>query len=336
MRALVTGGDGFVGQHLIRELLGSGHEVAASVLRLPAAATVLARPQCEAVTWAQADVRDAESLHGIIASLRPAAIFHLAGFSSGAHARAEPHAALMLNAGGTLNLLSATARAREEEPGYSPRILVMGSGDAYGFSSEEPIREDRSLSPRSPYGLSKACQELVARTFRRWQGLDTVVVRSFNLLGPGQSSRFAVPDFSRQVAAIAEGDAAPVLEVGNLRVERDFLDVRDAVRALRSLAELERPHETYNVCSGRALAIRQLVDWILDEAGVEVELRVAEARVRPGESERVVGDPGLLMGATGWAPRRDLEASVKETYRWVRDTAERPAQAENVEGGSWT
>jgi GDP-4-dehydro-6-deoxy-D-mannose reductase len=124
------------------------------------------------------------------------------------------------------------------------------------------------------------------------------------------------------VAAIAAGDVEPLLEVGNLDVERDFTDVRDAVRGLRVISQLETPSRAYNVCSGRAVSIRQLVEWILDEAEVEVEIRVVAERVRAEESPRIVGDPRLLERDTGWKPRRDLEDSVRSVYRWARAARE--------------
>lgn len=323
MRALVTGGDGFVGQHLLRALLAEGADVVASVLRLPPRAALLTRAEAAAIDWSEADIRDEGMLFDLVDSSRAERIFHLAGFSSGAAARLTPGEALALNAGGTLNLCQAVARVRDGSPSYSPRLLVMGSGEAYGSPPSGPLTEETELRPRSPYGLSKACQEAVAHSFRRWQRLDTVVARAFNLVGPGQSWHFAVPDFSRQVAAIAAGEADPVLEVGNLQTERDFTDVRDAVRGLLLIAGKGMRHRAYNVCSGQSVPIGSLVEWILDEAGVEIEVRVVEERLRPEEVPRVVGDPGRLRCETGWEAEREIRESVREVYRWARDTAER-------------
>lgn len=338
MSVLVTGGDGFVGQYLLRELLAAGADVVASVQRLPPRPSILERPEVDAATWKQADILDADTLFRLVASERPDLIVHLAGFSSGALARRAPGEAFSLNAEGTLNLCAAVGRVREEYPDYSPRILVMGSGDAYGSHTPEPLSEEMPLRPNSPYGLSKACQEQVAHAFRRSHQLDTVVARSFNLVGPGQAPHFAVTDFSLQVAAIAAGEVEPVLEVGNLDVERDFTDVRDAVRALRVISELDTPSRAYNVCSGRPVSIRQLLEWILAEAGVEVEIRVVGERVRAEESPRIVGDPRLLERDTGWKPRRDLEDSVRGVYRWARAAREQGGRTgpERLEGAPWT
>ncbi len=327
-----------MGQHLLRELLAAGSDVVASVQRLPPRPSILERREVDAATWKQAEILDADTLFRLVASERPDLIVHLAGFSSGAKARRLPGEAFSLNAEGTLNLCAAVGRVSEEYPDYSPRILVMGSGDAYGSHTQERLSEETPLRPSSPYGLSKACQEQVAHAFRRSHQLDTVVARSFNMVGPGQAPHFAVPDFSLQVAAIAAGDVEPLLEVGNLDVERDFTDVRDAVRGLRVISEMEAPSRVYNVCSGRPVSIRQLVEWILDEAGVDVEMRVVGERVRAEESPRIVGDPRLLERETGWKPRRDLEDSVRGVYRWARAAREQDGRtgSERLEGEPWT
>jgi GDP-4-dehydro-6-deoxy-D-mannose reductase len=331
MRTLVTGGDGFVGQYLIRELLASGADLSASVQRLPPRPSVLDRSELGAVRWKQADVLDPDSLFRLIGAELPDTIFHLAGFASGALARRDPVAALSTNGGGTLNLCMAVLRVRDDSDGYRPRLIVMGSGDVYGDTPAASLSETMPARPVTPYGLSKACQEIVALSFRRSDELEAVVARSFNLVGPGQGWHFAVPDFSRQIAGIARAGAEPVLEVGNLLVERDFTGVRDAVRGLRAIAGLDAPRPLYNVCSGRPTSIRQLVDWIVDEAGVDIELRVAEDRVRPEENERIVGDPSLLRQDAGWEPRQDLEQCVREVYRWVEALV---ARGTNLETGS--
>lgn len=318
MKILVTGGDGFVGEHLVRHLLQAGHEVTASALSLPPDRNTMSPGESASVDWKLADVLDHGALYRLVAAVRPDWICHLAGFASGARAREESERAVRVNAGGTVNLLEAVLAAREDFPALDPRILVLGSGEAYGDAGApgEPLGEDLSLRPVSPYGLSKACQELAAHTYRRARGLGTVVARPFHLIGPGQKTDFVVPSFCARAATIAAGRAEPVLRVGNLEVERDFTDVRDGVRALTALMGLERPSAAYNVCSGAATRVGQLLEWILDEAGVRPEVRTDPALVREGEPPRMVGDPGRLRAEAGWRPERPLEETVRETYRW--------------------
>jgi GDP-4-dehydro-6-deoxy-D-mannose reductase len=320
MKALVTGADGFVGQHLIAELLDQGFSVAASALDLPPSRSTLTSEQIASVDWKAADVRDRDALVRLVAAAMPDRIYHLAGFASGALARQFASDAVHINVGGTVNLCEAVVAVREQEAGFDPRILVMGSCDAYGDAARDgvPLTEDMSLRPVSAYGLSKASQELAAHTYRRAQGLRILVVRGFNLIGPGQEPPFVVPEFAVQVARIALGETEPLVKVGNLDVERDFTDVRDGVNALRLLMELDTPGAAYNVASGRTIRIGTILDWIVDEADVEVEIEVAPGRVRREELAVVAGDSKRIREDTGWVPVRDVEASVRETYRWIR------------------
>ncbi len=320
MRVLVTGADGFVGEHLIAELLEAGHEVSASTLTLPPTRDTLSMEQLAAAEWKAADVRDHDALYRLIAAVRPEQIYHLAGFASGAMARERAAQALAVNAGGTVNLCEAVWAVREEFSDFDPRILVMGSGDAYGDAAREdmPLEEHMRLRPVSAYGLSKAAQELAAHTYRRSRGMRMLVVRSFNLIGPGQATHFVVPDFCTQVAEMACGrQRERVLHVGDLDVERDFTDVRDGVRAFRMVMELDEPAAAYNVASGEAVSIRRLLDWILDEAGLEPEIVSDADRRRRAEVRRIRGDATRLQRDTGWRPERDVEASVREVYRWI-------------------
>jgi len=316
-RSLVTGADGFVGEHLLAHLLERESEVSASAVRLPPNRTVLSPSQMAAVDWKAANVEDHGALFRVLAAVQPDRIYHLAGFASGALARGQVERALRVNAGGTVNLCEAVLSVREEFPSFDPRILVMGSGDAYGDAGVpgEPLDESLDLRPVTPYGLSKACQELAAHSYRRGQGIRTVVCRGFNLIGPGQTTEFVVPDFCCQVAEIASGAREPRMEVGNLDVERDFTDVRDGVRAFTRIMELDEPEAAYNVCSGDAVPIRRMLEWILDEAGVEPEIVVSADKVREEEVRRIVGDRRRLERDTGWTPARSVESTVREVYR---------------------
>lgn len=325
MKALVTGADGFVGQHLIAELLDHGFSVSASVLDLPPARSTLTSEQIAAVDWKAADVRDRDALVRLVAAAMPDRVYHLAGFASGALAREFAADAVHINVGGTVNLCEAVVSVRDTHPEFDPRILVMGSCDAYGDAAGDgvPLSEEMSLRPVSAYGLSKAGQELAAHTYRRAHGLRMLVVRGFNLVGPGQEPPFVVPEFATQVARISLGEVEPSVKVGNLDVERDFTDVRDGVRALRLLMDLDAPGAAYNVASGKTIRVGTILDWIVDEADTEVEIEVVPGRVRREEQAVVAGDVTRVREDTGWVPERDVEASVRETYRWIRNRFER-------------
>jgi GDP-4-dehydro-6-deoxy-D-mannose reductase len=334
MKVLVTGADGFVGEHLVAELLGHGYEVTGSTLSLPPVRDTLTPEEAASVDWKAADVRDHSALVRLVAAVRPDLIFHLSGFASGSRARENAALSLNVNAGGTVNLCEAVLAVREEAPEFDPRILVMGSGDAYGDAAGDgvPLTEEAHLRPVSPYGLSKAAQELAAHTYRRAHGLRILVARSFNLVGPGQGPDFVVPDFCSQVSAIASGEHPPIMQVGNLDVSRDFTDVRDGVRALREVMELDRPDAAYNVASGEAVPIRRILHWIIDEAGVDPEIQVDPARVRAGEIETIRGDASRLAEATGWHPELAIEDAVRAVYRWTARRWERGGATTADEG----
>lgn len=321
MRILVTGADGFVGQHMVLRLLDRGERVSAAALTLPPSRTILSSSQMAAVDWKAADVTDPDALYRLVAAVQPEQIYHFAGFASGARARARSDRAMSVNAGGTVNLCEAVRSVREDFPQCEPRILVAGAGDAYGESIEpgRPVGEDAPLRPVTPFGLSKACQEMVAHTYRRAYGVETVVGRGFNLVGPGQEPGFVVPDFCRQAAAIARGEQEPVLHVGNLDVERDFTDVRDGVRAFHLLMDASGADGAYNVSTGRAVRVGRLLEWILDEAGLDPEIRTDADRVRDEEVVWQAGDPSRLRALTGWEPEHDLEETVRAVYRWTSD-----------------
>ncbi len=306
----MTGAEGFVGGHLVQQLLDAGHSVTASSLA--------AAPDADAGSGSpdrvELDVLDGQAVREVVSAIAPDVVFHLAGFSSGARARHDPGQALRVNAEGTLSVVSAVADLR---PGA--RVVVTGSADVYGDPGTDPVTEDAPLRPVSAYGVSKAAQELVALGIGRERGVDVRVARMFPMVGPGQSEAFVVPSFCRQAAAIARGDAEPVLRVGNLHVERDFTDVRDGAAGLRAIAGMdESAPVAYNVCSGTGTSIRELLRWVLDAAGIDPEIEVDPERVRSKDPARIVGSPDRLGRATGWEPRRDVREGVRDTYSWVR------------------
>ena len=158
------------------------------------------------------------------------------------------------------------------------------------------------------------------------------MLRSFNLVGPGQAPNFVVPDFCAQVSEIVSGDGRGEMLVGNLNVERDFTDVRDGVEALRRVMQLENPKAAYNVASGRPVKIRQILDWILDEAGIKPEIHVESSRLRENEVACIQGDASRLRTDIDWVPQRSIETSVREVYRWTARRWER-GNTEFGEGG---
>ncbi len=308
MRALVTGAAGFVGLHLVRGLLEDGWTVHAGALEWgPGESGV------EGSTPLSLDVTSAESVAAAVAEARPEVVFHLAGLSSVAESFADPLVTWDVNATGTLRLLAAV--------GGAARFVFVSSAEVYGVVPEEdqPIAEDRRLCPVNPYGASKAAGEIAAVQAVLAGKADAVVARSFNHTGPGQSPRFALPAFAHQLVAL---DAAgpPVLRVGNLDARRDVLDVRDVVRAYRLLADAGNAGEVYNVCSGRAYRIGDLVEGMVEISGTGARVEVDPERFRPVEVPLLQGDPSRLR-ALGWEPRIALRRTMEDLLDEARSRA---------------
>jgi GDP-4-dehydro-6-deoxy-D-mannose reductase len=205
------------------------------------------------------------------------------------------------------------------------RVLVVSSAEVYGLQPPErmPLAEDTAVRPGNPYAASKAAAEVYAQAWVRAYGLDAVIARPFNHIGPGQDARFAVPSFARQLADIAAG-APPVMRVGNLEAQRDFLDVRDVAAAYVLLLANARAGEVYNISSGRTVAIREVLRQLITIARVPVEIRDDPDRMRPSDLPILSGDATKLRAATGWAPAIPLAASLRDIYA---DACERVAAA---------
>jgi GDP-4-dehydro-6-deoxy-D-mannose reductase len=302
MRVLVTGASGFVGRHLAPALAAAGHEVVA-----------VGGPRDNA-PYEKLDLHDAGAAAALLARVRPDAVVHLAGQAFVPASLADPLATLALNAGGTARLLEAM-RALERPP----RLLLASSAEVYGIQRPErmPLDEQAPLLPANPYAASKAAAESCALAWGRAYRLDVVVARAFNHIGPGQDERFVVASFAHQLAQIAAGGPR-LLYVGNLEAERDFLDVRDVADAYVALLASGRAGEVYNVCSGRAVAIREILRQLITIARVPVEVREDPNRMRPSDVPLLLGDAAKLRAATGWAPRRTLGESLRDAYAAVR------------------
>ncbi len=302
-RALVTGGTGFVGRHLVAALRARGVEtIAAGRSEDPAPPDVVF------------DLGDTAGVARVVRDARPDVVFHLAAQASVADAGRDPLAAYDANVLGTARVVEAI-RALERPP----LLLFASSGEVYGprDPGELPARETLLPRPLGAYAASKLGAEAIVDAAGRAAGLRAVVTRAFNHIGPGQSPRFAVAAFARRIAAIAAG-GEPVLAVGNLSPTRDFLDVRDVVAAYVALAAAmhagEAPCGTYNVCGGVATPVSEIVRALVAIAGVTVELREDPELVRPIDLPENFGDPAKLRAATGWTPRLSLEDSLRDVY----------------------
>ena len=315
MRVLVTGAAGFVGAWAVRALLAEGHAVfAASQDGRPAPG---AEPGAQ---WVPLEVTDDASVRAAMQAARPEAVLHLAGQASVGDSFADPLGTWRVNATGTLRVACALP------PGA--RLLLAGSAEAYGAvpEAEQPIREERALRPTNPYAASKAAAEMAALQAGADGRAQVVVARSFNHTGPGQDVRFALPSFARQLAAIRAGQAEPLLRVGNLSARRDLLDVRDVVRAYLRLMEAGEPGQVYNVCSGEARTMREVVDELVELSGTGARVEVDPARVRPVDVPLLLGDNARLR-ALGWTRAIPFRDTLSDLLEWEAGTLAAPAEA---------
>jgi len=301
VRVLVTGVAGFVGRHLAAACSSAGDEVHGIALTE------------EVVEGASAvhalDLLDGDALRSLVRAIRPDAVVHLAAVSFVPQAEADPRRAVRVNVEGTVAVLEAVERA---DPAIC--VLVVGSSDAYGrvAPDEVPIDETTPLRPTTVYGATKAAAEVCALEWVRRRRGRVVVGRPFNHTGPGQAPEFAVPAFARQVARIRAGRQESVVRVGDLAPVRDVSDVRDVVEAYRALLVDGVPGEVYNVCAGVGTSMREILETLIRLAGVDAQIEIDEALVRPVEVPVVVGSHARLTAATGWRPKIPLVTTLTD------------------------
>ncbi len=300
MRALVTGGSGFVGRHVCAALRERGHEV-----------VVAGRAGEDAQVDVAFELADAGSVRAAVEGAAPDVIFHLAAQAFVPASIRDPMATYDDNALGTARLYEALRGLGSR----APRVVLASSAEVYGARDplDYPLQEVLAPQPATPYAASKAAAEAIALASRRTYGVPTIVTRAFNHIGPGQNAQFAVPAFATQIARVALGTAA-IVKVGNLEAQRDFLDVRDVAAAYVALADRGADGEIYNVCSGRPVALKDVLRRLITIAGVPVDVREEAARMRPSDVPVSYGDPSKLRGATGWTPRLVLDRSLHDVY----------------------
>lgn len=301
-RILITGASGFVGRHLAAYLRDiDDHEIIgiSSQKRAP----------IDGARLLVCDLRDADLTARVLQRHQPEIIYHLAGQSHVPRAFSSPAETLVTNAVGQINLLEGCRLA-----GIDPVILGVSSAEIYGAVApdEIPINEDQLLKPNNPYASSKASQDIYAGQYVASYGMKIVRVRPFNHVGPGQDDRFVISSFARQIAEVEAGLAEPVVLVGNLEPIRDFLDVRDVVRAYELLADPAHAGQIFNVASGRGVRIREVLQMLVDQASCQIDVRVDPERMRPSDVPEFRGDATRLRAATGWEPAISLEQTIRD------------------------
>jgi len=292
--ALVTGGRGFAGRHLV-ELLSNRN------------GTPPVAPGRD-----ELDLCDAAAVRARVAELQPAVVFHLAAFSSPLLSWERPDLAVLPNIQMTVHLLEAI---RHEAPGAT--LVLVGSGQVYGEPAELPVTEDCPLAPGNPYAVSKATADVLGCQYGEALGLRVVRLRPFNHAGPGQSEEYVVSSLARQVAAAeVRGESETVLRTGNPESARDFTDVRDVARAYELAATLDSG--AFNVCSGRSASVAELVELVGAHARIPIRHEVDPALLREHDARAMRGSHARLTDATGWEPAIPLDRTVADMLDWWR------------------
>lgn len=295
MHVLITGVAGFVGSRLARHLLDQGDRVSGTYLEV--------KPEVADVDLYEVDLRDRDAMKRVVRTANPDAVVNLAGLShigdSWEWKRIPNY--FWVNVVGTENVVAAAG---------DRQVVIVSSADVYGAvpRREQPLREDRPLAPQTPYGITKAAAERLAG--------NAVIVRSFNLIGPGQAPNFALSQWARGLKKI-QRSKAPVLKVGKLSTYRDFLHVDDGAAAYRILAEKGKPGTVYNLASGKAVKMRDALKRLMKIAGVQADVKEDVFPSRPHDIPYLCGDATRLR-ALGWEPRRTLDDALRDLWESVR------------------
>jgi GDP-4-dehydro-6-deoxy-D-mannose reductase len=312
MKALITGVEGFVGRHMARHLVSQGYDVVGTTRRSRPAQDW---PADLPIATHRCDVTSVADVTTLISMIVPDEIYHLAAISWVPRSWEDPEETFRTNVGGTLHVLEAM---RRHCPGA--RLLVVGSSDVYGRASHgRPHAESDATNPTSPYAVSKLAAEHLAHAYHLRYGLAVVRVRPANHTGPGQHPPFVLPAWAQHVARAEAGLARPELPVGNLRVYRDFTDVRDVVVAYHALASRADPGECFNLARGEEVLLERAAKILVAMARVPIALKVEPALVRPEDAPRTHCDARRIHEHLGWKPHVPLEKTLKDLLGYWRE-----------------
>ncbi|MCD6516856.1 MAG: GDP-mannose 4,6-dehydratase [Candidatus Aminicenantes bacterium] len=316
MRVLITGITGFAGSHLADHILSEHKDAEVFGFVRWRSRRDNIRHILERIHLYEADLKDIVSLKKALSQIKPDRIFHLAAQSFVPTSWKCPSETFSINAIGEINLFEAVL-----DLGMKPRIQIAGSSEEYGLihPNEVPMKEDNQLRPLSPYAVSKVAQDLLAYQYFKSYGLDTVRTRGFNHTGPRRGDVFICSNFAKQIALIEKKKQEPVIFVGNLDAQRDFTDVRDMVRAYWLSLEKGKKGEVYNIGTGKAYRIKEILDILLFLAGDDVEVRVDPDRLRPSDVPILLSDSTKFRKITGWEPKIPFTQSLKDLLDFWRE-----------------
>lgn len=314
MRVLITGISGFAGSHLAELALDKGAKVFGTIRWRSRRENI--EHLGDKIELIDCDLKDSSSVRNCLLRSKPDFIFHLAAQSFVPTSWHAPAETLLTNIIGQVNIFEALRDLK-----MGPRIQLACSSEEYGmvYDNEIPIKETNPLRPLSPYAVSKVTQDMLGYQYFMSYGMEIVRTRAFNHTGPRRGYVFVTSNFAKQIAEIEKGKKEPVIYTGNLEAKRDFSDVRDVVRAYWLALEKGEAGEVYNIGSGRAITIKEMLDMLLSKSKVKVTMKQDPARMRPSDVELLVGDYTKIKEKTGWKPEIPLEKTLEDLLDYWRE-----------------
>jgi GDP-4-dehydro-6-deoxy-D-mannose reductase len=310
---LITGYSGFVSRHFLN-LLESMQEpviVLGVDITEPEESVLYSFVEC---SFIKVNLLNKEAVHDVLINFKPDFLLHLASYSSVAFSWENPVDAFVNNSNIFLNLIDQVRLLR-----LKCRILSVGSSEEYGNVAKEqlPLSEELPVKPTSPYAVARVSQEMLSEIYAQSYGIDIVLTRSFNHIGPGQKDIFVISSFAKKLANIKKSGAKEAkMTVGNIFLTRDFVDVRDVVKAYYLLFNKGKRGEVYNICSGTGSSLNDIVNEMARILDLTIETEVDDKLIRPGENQIIIGSNKKIALQTGWQPSIPLNVSLKEIIEY--------------------
>lgn len=314
--ALITGITGFVGSHLTELLLAEGFEVVGTTR--PRSPMDNVEHLLDRVKVVDAELLDPHSMDSLLQQIKPHYIFHFAAQSFVKSSWNSPATTMEINVIGSVHLFEAVRRLDNDAV-----VQIAGSSEEYGRikKNEMPVTEENPLRPLSPYAVSKVAMDYLGYQYYESYGMRIIRTRGFNHTGPRRGDVFAESTFAKQIALIEKGKQQPVIKVGNLETARDYTDVRDMVRAYYLSVQKCDPGEIYNIATGKAWSIKQVLDMLLAISPMKNKIKIEEdpERMRPSDVPILIGDSTKFRKKTGWKPEIPFEKTLEDLLNYWRE-----------------